>query len=271
VTSRSNAGVKRILGLHDRRERTRTGLCWLESRNCVHAALERGAALEEVALSTAAQPDARALALSAAARGVRVTEYDAGCFTKFSALRHPDGIGAVVVAPVPCAAEQVELPSVVLWQLQDPGNAGSIVRSAAALGCRTVVNVQPAVDLLHPLCLRATAGTLFRITRAELPADKAEQWLLAHSSEVVVLSMDGDELGAEGAGLPAGILVLGSEAHGVPRAVRVRHRAVAIPMRAGVESLNVNAAAAIAMYAFWGRRGTPISHDADTALPRTSA
>jgi TrmH family RNA methyltransferase len=269
IASRGNPGVKRIVALHERRARERLGLCWLESRQCVQAALDAGAVIDEIALSGAAQPGARALAVAAAARGVPIVEYESECFRKLSVLRHPDGIGAVTALPPTSAPHEIRLPAVVLWQLQDPGNAGSIVRSAAALGCGTVVSVSPGVDLLHPQCLRGTAGTIFRIGRAEMDANAAAAWLATRGSRVALLTADGATPLPEVAGDAFEALVVGSEAHGLPARLRAAHYGIAIPMRSGVESLNVNAAAAIALYVLWGRRLTGDVHNAHSALSRT--
>ena len=268
VTSRGNASIKRIVALHERRGREAEGRCWLESRTCVHAALKAGAQMAEIAVSEDAQPGALALAHEAAAGGVPVTVYTPECFRKLSILRHPDGIGAIIPAPASYALEDSVVPVVMLWQVQDPGNAGSIVRTAAAMGGGTVVSVTPGVDLLHPQCLRATAGTLLNLRHAVTDAETATAWLARRAERVALLTADGEITLAEAHADPPEVLVIGGEAHGIAAALRARHCSIAIPMRSGMESLNFNAAAAIALYALWGRRITRVNRDADSALPR---
>lgn len=252
ITSRANARVKRIAALHAPAARAASGLIWVESRACVAAALACGA-VQEIALSDAAPADAHRLAAAAAARGVAVVHYTAACFAKFTALRHPDGIGALAVAPAVQAVPAV-LPArlLVLWQLQDPGNQGSIVRSAVALGCATIMLVTPGVDVCHPLCIRATAGLLFHAVLHECAEDAARAWLAAHVAAVAVLSAEGaDRIGAPGTRAPR-VLLIGNEARGIPADLRAAYRSLAIPMRSEAESLNVNAAAAIALFGLWG-------------------
>jgi len=253
ITSRANPRVKRIAALHTPAARAASGLIWVESRACVAAALAVPGAVQEVALSDAAPADAQRLAATAAARGVPVVHYTAACFAKFTALRHPDGIGALVATPavqtVPAA-----LPArmLVLWQLQDPGNQGSIVRSAVALGCATIMTVTPGVDVFHPLCIRATAGLLLHAALYVCAEQAARAWLAAQAGDVAVLSADGaDRIGAPGTRCPR-VLVIGNEARGVPDDLRAAYRSLAIPMRTEAESLNVNAAAAIALFGLWG-------------------
>ncbi|MCX7847242.1 MAG: RNA methyltransferase [bacterium] len=214
----------------------------------------------EVVVSMAASEEARTLAEQAATAGYPVLFVADTCFRKVSALRHSDGIAAIVEVHIhqdlPPSDEQ---PVIVTWQLQDPGNLGSIVRSATAMGCRRIVTVEPSVDALHPLCIRATAGTLFLSKIWQLDAAEARAWLAAQSPRVAVLSARGTISLQCAAATPPQILLVGNEARGVPDDVTTGMHSVAIPMAPEVESLNVNAAAAIALYTLWGSR-----------LPRTS-
>jgi len=252
--------VKRIARLLDRASRDGTGLCWAESRSCAHAALSSSWHVDELALSTDARGDMAPLVDAARRRGCPVVMYDAACFSKFTALRHPDGVGAVVALPEPALLPKaVTERAVVLWQLQDPGNTGSIIRSASALGCRTIVSVGPCVDAFHPLCIRATAGQIFSVTICVCSEAEARAWLDRCAAHAAVLTADGS-LPLEDC--PAGrvrVLVVGGEARGVPAKVRSQLVSLAIPMAPGVESLNVNAAAAIALYELWGAPPRPVS------------
>jgi len=253
ITSRANPRVKRLAALHTPAARAASGLIWVESRACVAAALAATGLLQEVALSDAAPADAQRLAAVAAARGVPVVHYTAACFEKFTALRHPDGIGALAVAPaVQTVPAVLPVRMLVLWQLQEPGNQGSIVRSAVALGCAAIMTVTPGVDVFHPLCIRATAGLLFQAVLYVCDAHAARAWLAAQADDVAVLSADGtDRIGAPSPRRPR-VLVIGNEARGVPADLRAAYRSLAIPMRIEAESLNVNAAAAIALFGLWG-------------------
>lgn len=252
ITSPHNPRVKYLRKLHDRNVRAREGRCWAESRRCVEVALASSWPVEEVAISAEAAPDARTLAARAAAQGCPVLECSSSCFRKFSALRHSDGIGAVVrtrvnhgLPPEPLAL------TVVAWQLQDPGNLGSIIRSAVAMHCRRLVAVIPTVDPTHPLCIRASAGMIFLIDVWLAPEADAYAWLHHHASQSAALAASGSLLLDTAALNPPRILVLGNEARGLPTDLMTSLPSISIPMAPDVESLNVNAAAAIAMYALW--------------------
>lgn len=255
ITSRANARVKRIAALHDRPQRDADCLFWAEGRKCVEAAIASGWRIDEIAVDAQARQTMQPLLRAAQESGCPVVAYDSICFGKFSALRHPDGIGAVIgkpaPPPLPAAADAAAL---VLWGLQDPGNQGSIIRSAAAMGCRTVITVDPCVDAFHPLCVRATAGQIFNAAIIATNDAAVRSWLAPRAERTAVLTADGSVALHQAAGRGIRVLVIGGEARGVPEDLRSRFLSVSIPMGPQVESLNVNAAAAIALYALWGGR-----------------
>ncbi len=254
ITSVLNTRVKHAAALHDRRAREEQKLCWVESRRCVALALGSAWRVREVALSASAGTDARRVADAAAQHGCPVQVYSDACFKKMSALRHSDGIGAVVET---CVLSGPPPPddtarTIVVWQLQDPGNLGSIIRSAVAMGCGRVAVVEPCVDVTHPLCVRATAGMLFMAGVWRLDEAGARAWLAAHAPQCAALSAHGGVPLPDALAHRPRILLVGNEARGVPDDLARALPCVAIPMAPGVESLNVNAAAAIALYTLWG-------------------
>ena len=155
--------------------------------------------------------------------------------------------GAIAIARVQeatpaeaiAAARGARWPLVVLDRVQDPGNVGAIARSAAAAGAPALAVLPGSADPYGPKAVRASAGNVFRLKVAKA------QW------------KDLDELngygaasagGAALAGAPiesAGMIVLGSEAHGLSRKDL---ELVTVPLAEGVESLNVAAAAAVILF-----------------------
>ena len=127
----------------------------------------------------------------------------------------------------------------------DPGNAGTLIRAAEAAGAVGVWMIEPAVDPFGPKTVRASAGSVFRLAVAPLAPDafmattaRLEVWGAAAHGGVAP-----DQ--ADLAGSP--VLVLGSEAHGVDRALGVRQW-LTIPMDGGAESLNVAMAGTVIMF-----------------------
>jgi TrmH family RNA methyltransferase len=144
--------------------------------------------------------------------------------------------------------------AVVVDGAGDPGNVGTIIRTAHAAGADGLVMTHDSVDPHNGKCVRATAGSLFHlpiatgVDAAEIAARAREIGLL-----LAVTSADGEtglyELVSR-ADRPAIAWVLGSEAHGVSGALRdVADVTVSIPMFGAAESLNVGTAAAICLYA----------------------
>lgn len=131
-----------------------------------------------------------------------------------------------------------QAPLVLLDRPRSPGNAGAVVRVAAAAGASGVAMIG-TLDPWHPSVLRGSAGLHYALPVLRVEARDVE-------GPVVVLDADGDPAGA----LPDdAVLVVGSERHGVGH--ELRHRAalvLALPMRPGVSSLNLATAVAAALY-----------------------
>ena len=137
---------------------------------------------------------------------------------------------------------------VVLDGLQDPGNAGAVVRSAEAFGASGVVFLKDSVHAHNPKCLRGSAGSIFRVPlvqRAE--ADIVAEFLKSSGIHLYAAipraakPVDQVDWGGPSA------LVIGGEAHGVGRLMESAAMAVRIPTT-GVESLNAAVAAAVMLY-----------------------
>ena len=131
-------------------------------------------------------------------------------------------------------------PLVLLDRPRSPGNAGAVVRVAAAAGASGVVTTGP-LDPWHPTVLRGSAGLHYALPVLHLP-----EHALDVTGPVVVLDADGDA----DADLPQdAVLVVGTERDGVGETLRVRaDLALALPMRPGVSSLNLATATAAALY-----------------------
>jgi TrmH family RNA methyltransferase len=153
---------------------------------------------------------------------------------------HHTGVEAVGDLPAPDAAvlRTRTAPLVLLDQPQSPGNAGAVVRVAAAAGASGVAFVG-TLDPWHPTVLRGSAGLHYALP--VLRVDAADV-----TGPVVVLDAGGDPSGA----LPLdAVLVVGSERGGVGEELRARADAVlALPMRPGVSSLNLATSVAAALY-----------------------
>ena len=244
ISSRANPFIKDLRRLAQDASAYRSqGAVWLEGDHLVDAAVGRGRRLQTLVLAQSACPTVPQAWSQAAERVVRVPD---ALWREFSALPSPAGLGAVLDLPA-AAAMRLDDACVVLDRLQDAGNVGSILRSAAAFGVTQVLAMQGTAGLWSPKVLRAGMGAHFGL-------DLFEGLHLSDVSQLtaplaVTSSHQGQLLHEQPPPWPCA-WVFGHEGQGVDPALlgSARHR-VRIIQPAGQESLNVASAAAICLHA----------------------
>jgi TrmH family RNA methyltransferase len=155
--------------------------------------------------------------------------------------------GAIAIARVDeaspaeaiAAARAARWPLIVLDRVQDPGNVGAIARTAAAAGAPALVVLPGTADPYGPKAVRASAGNVFRLKIAKA------QWKDLAGLDGFGAAASGGAPLAEAPIESAGMVVLGSETHGLSRQDL---KLVTVPLTEGVESLNVAAAAALILF-----------------------
>jgi TrmH family RNA methyltransferase len=244
ISARDNPLLQRLRKLlRDPAGYRKAGELWLEGEHLCDALRQRGQRPAQAVISTSAWdvPGLRALA-QWAPRVVRVPD---ALFDGLSALPSPARLGFVL--PLPAApAIDPQAATVVLDRVQDAGNVGSILRTAAAFGVGQVLALQGTAALWSPKVLRAGMGAHFGLKLIEgLQPDD----LAALAVPLVGTSLATDAL-LHTAALPQPCAwVLGHEGQGVAPAVLARCAlTVRIPQPGGEESLNVAAAAAVCLY-----------------------
>jgi TrmH family RNA methyltransferase len=245
----------------------------VEGAKVLGEALRAGVPVESVYLDPAAGPTERELAERCGALGARVFGLDGGVLARVSDTVTPQPILAVVAA----AGRELHRLSldrqpgpplvVVCAGVRDPGNAGTVVRCAEAVGAEAVISCDGSVDLFNPKTVRASAGTVFHLpvvnggAPEEVLAELRGRGLalvgaVAHGGE--------DYLTAELGGPVA--LVLGNEAHGLAPAVAAATVSqVTIPLVGRAESLNVGTAAAVLCFEVARRRRPAVATSAGSA------
>ena len=132
--------------------------------------------------------------------------------------------------------------------IQDPGNAGTLIRTAAALGCAGALALPGTVDVWNPKVVRSAAGSLFRLPVIETTLDDAVAWAANAAAPIFAGDMNGaaiDDVDVRG---PI-VLAVGNEGAGLSDAVASAATSlVAIPIRGRAESLNVAVAAGIVLF-----------------------
>lgn len=252
ITSRDNPLLVRLrrLARHGTAYR-QDGAVWIEGEHLCSALLLHGRGASQAIVSESAwqRPALRELA-HVAPRVARVSD---ALFDSLSALGSASGIGFVVDLPAE-ALIQASLPTVVLDRVQDAGNVGSILRSAAALGFPQVIALTGTAGLWSPKVLRAGMGAHFALQLVEAVRDDA---LEALAVPLLAASSHADHaLGETALPFPCA-WVFGHEGQGIAPALEARcAQTLRIPQPGGEESLNVAAAAAICLYATRPSGGT---------------
>jgi TrmH family RNA methyltransferase len=177
-------------------------------------------------------------------RGERLT-FTRELFAKLAQTVTPQGVIAIArvkeasPADAIAAAQAAKWPLVVLDRIQDPGNVGAICRTAAAAGAPALVVLEGCADPFGAKAIRSSAGNVFRLVVAHA------RWKDLEGLEAYGAASDGGTpLGATPL-QRAGMIVFGSEAHGLSRK---NLKLVTIPLSDRVESLNVAAAAAVILF-----------------------
>jgi TrmH family RNA methyltransferase len=168
-------------------------------------------------------------------------------FMSLSELKSSSGIFALVKIPKLILSSGTLV--LLLDSIQDPGNLGSILRTALATGVTNVVLSQGCADLWSPKTLRGSQGVQFKLDCLE--NQNLEKWIEKFDGDIVALSMGGELLYK--AKLKKNIaLILGNEGNGIsPGLLKKATKVVSLPMSAQVESINVGAAGSAFMYEYY--------------------
>ncbi len=239
-------------------------MCVLEGPDLVEAALESGVEFEAVYVDAAALegPSLQPLIQRAVDLGVRVFALAEGVVERVADAQTPQPVlAAVRFEPRPVDSIPRAGLILVLHDLRDPGNVGTIIRSADAAGATAVVLTGQSVDPFNPKTLRASAGSIFHLPVVVASIDDT----LAHFGEdtqLLATVVRGGKNHREVDFSVASVVVIGNEADGLDAATIARcGESISIPMNGRSESLNAGVAASlIAFEALWQNRdadGTP--------------
>jgi TrmH family RNA methyltransferase len=236
-----------------------------------HLYVVEGVRLAEEAISAAIKPQFAMFSSQLSTRGSEIVEWlkkqgvdaeevDADLLDRISDTRSSQGI--LLVLSIPEGSPRTDNHNIlVLDQISDPGNLGTLLRSAAGLGFNTVITTPGSVDAFSPKVVRSAMGAHFKCSLMVRDADGVKKFckeinqpplniFLAESqAERVCWEID--------LSLPLS-LVIGSEANGPSPAIRtIVDEMVAIPMRFGSESLNAAVSGSILMYEIYRQRNKP--------------
>ena len=177
-----------------------------------------------------------------------------GCEVTSLPVKNSPGPVFTVRLPERRAPERVE-SAIVLENVQDPGNVGTVIRTANAMGTRAVILVGDCADPASPRCVRATMGAAFRQCVLETDLPGLGRMLEGWGLPLYGAALAEGALDIRAAGLSRAAVAIGNEGHGLSlELLELCAGRVIIPMAPGSESLNAAVAAAIVMWELSGRR-----------------
>jgi TrmH family RNA methyltransferase len=242
-----------VRSLQTRKGRERRGLTLAEGVRLVEEVLDAGVPVKAALLAPALEATARGRTLAEAirARVARVEQVEDRALAGLASTEHPQGIIAIIetsqgtLEAIPVTSRSVVL---VLDAVQDPGNVGTMVRTALALGASGVVALPGTAELANPKVLRAAMGASFRLPVAAAAPEALLSWLATHRIPLWVATGEGEPVQEAARSGPVALAV-GNEGAGISQILlAAAARAVAIPVHARAESLNAGVAAGILLW-----------------------
>lgn len=254
ITSSQNPVFKEIKSLKNRKDRVEKGLYYVEGLRIVNEALKENVKISEVAVSEEFAADSLNAGILSKIEmlNVKTHLFSAKLFKEIADTETPQGIIAVI--RIKNHELELELDRtglyVILDSIRDPGNIGTIIRTADAAGFSGVILSIGCVDLYNPKVLRSTMGSVFHmpvyqsediIKVIKLLKSKGINLYVSHIEGIVSIFKADMSYGSA--------IVIGSEAEGVCEEVKIlADLLVRIPMPGKAESLNASVAAGIMMY-----------------------
>ena len=253
ITSRDNAKVKRFVSLHKREEARREGLVFLEGERLCREAFESGIKPSEVIVTEKNFSWAEHYS-----EGAEVTVLSDDCFKKIASTVNPQGIACIIKQPV----LEKEIPFrgdgndvyAVLEDVQDPGNLGTIIRTADAFDFTAVIMSKGTCDPFNEKTIRASMGSVWHLPLVTASLDDAFAFFDKNGITTLAMHLKGEDLKEAGISLPAAYFI-GNEGRGLTDETSSRCKSlVKIPMPGKAESLNAAAASAIMGYVLASKR-----------------
>ncbi len=247
-----NARLKELRLAFRRAELTARGECAIEGVKLLEEALRDGQHLETVFFSESARPLAEKL-LGQISTRTEALVLPTALFNSIVPSETPQGVAALLKLRAFSTAELLDRanqgPLVVAAGLQDPGNLGTILRSAEAFGAAGIFLTEGTVSPYNSKVLRGSAGSIFRLPFLQISSAELIPLLRERGVRLLATSSHkGTPLAAASWSLPLAIFI-GNEGAGLPREILHQlDETIVIPQAAPVESLNAGVAASIVLY-----------------------
>lgn len=260
ITSPSNALIKSLKSLERKKGRSETGLFLAEGARLVEQGLEQGWKAETLVIAStmADRPHLAALANRASAAGVRVVQAPERLMSK---ITHKDNAQSVMASfhqahrPLEALDSEGDGIWIALYEVRDPGNLGTILRTADCAGARGVILLETCCDPYSFETVRASMGSIFDMPFANATFDQFNAWRQSGQMSLTAASVNGTVRHDKAPFGPRAVIIMGNEQAGLPEPIEAACDTLAlIPMRGGADSLNLAQATAIMTYEAWRQR-----------------
>jgi TrmH family RNA methyltransferase len=252
VTSLANPLVKEIRALHQKKHRDESGLFIAEGQKLVRDAVEGGWPIHLLAYAASliGEPAVGALVAATKAAGGTVLEVSAQVLEKVTRRENPQNVVGVFRQ---CFAPESAIGRDGIWvaldRVRDPGNLGTVVRTADAAGLSGIALVGAACDPFGPEAVRATMGSIFHVPIARTGEDGLIQQAKCRGAKLVGTHLTASTVYRDVDYHPPLILLMGNEQQGLaPRLAAACDTLVRIPMRGRADSLNLAVSTGLMIY-----------------------
>jgi RNA methyltransferase, TrmH family len=262
ITSPANALIKCLRGLDRKKLRAETGLFLAEGARLIEQGLSRGWQAEAVVVSQSGADRGmnREIAARAHGAGARTIRVPDALMARLARKDNPQG-SIAAFRQVHRGLDSLSAPPgeaglwIALHTIRDPGNLGTILRTADCAGARGVILVDSCCDPYSVEAVRASMGSIFDMAFAAVDFETLETWRRAGGMRMVAASMNATRRHDRADFGPRTLLIMGNEQAGLPGEVEAACDVLArIPMRGGADSLNLAQASAIMLYEAWRAR-----------------
>lgn len=248
ITSNQNSRIKLVRSLMGRaKERREAGMFVVEGVRLVEEAVKGGWRLETVLFDESLSERGKSLVSSLKSKGVEVEEISTHLMKSLSETETPQGILAILQfsqLPITNNLNFILIPD----QIRDPGNLGTLLRSAAATGVQAVLLPPETTDAFAQKVVRAGMGAHFRVPIREMGWNEIQEVCKLAGLQVLVADMNGKSCWDTDLRQPMALIV-GGEAEGASEQARkLANEQISIPMAGNVESLNAGVAGSVLMF-----------------------
>ncbi len=258
ITSASNPLIKTLKGLHAKKGRAESGLFLAEGARLALEATDLGIwpAIMVYAAAALERPRLQALIDEAERRRVRVIETSESVLGQITKRDNPQTVIGAYEQRLSTLDEIAGATVVALEGVRDPGNLGTILRTADSVGAAGVVLVGECCDPFSVEAVRASMGSLFAVRLARASLDELLEYKRQRNITLIGASLNGRHFGEEIPPPTQTVLLMGNEQSGLSAEIEAAcDLLVQLPMRGRADSLNLAIATGVLLYDLWRRRG----------------